>query len=154
MRPWAPVPWSSSAGWPAAPTSSSTTTAMSRPVWGSAWTDTGRIFTREDGRDLTPDWVSTHFERLTLWADLPPIRLHDLRHGAATLSLAAGNDMKTTSTMLRHSSISITADLYTAVLPDVARAAAEASAALVPRTVTVGESFRTNGLRGVGSDRH
>ncbi|SEH01947.1 Phage integrase family protein [Nonomuraea solani] len=108
-----------------------------RLVWGPAWTDTGRIFTKEDGRDLTPDWVSTHFERLTFQAGLPPTRLHDLRHGAATLSLAAGNDMKTTSAMLRHSTVSITADLYTTVLPEVAWAAAEASAALVPRSTTV-----------------
>ncbi|WP_327591237.1 hypothetical protein OHA25_03360 [Nonomuraea sp. NBC_00507] len=54
---------------------------------------------------MTPDWVSEPFEWLTFAASLPPIRLHDLRHGAATLSLAAGDDMKTTSAMLRHSSV-------------------------------------------------
>ncbi|MEU8360647.1 tyrosine-type recombinase/integrase [Nonomuraea sp. NPDC048882] len=102
-----------------------------------------------DGSELTPDWVSEHFERLTFAAGLPPIRLHDLRHGAATLSLAAGNDMKTTSAMLRHSSISITADLYTTVLPEVAREAAEASAALVPRAVVVTGASETGGLPSV-----
>jgi integrase len=114
-----------------------------RLVWGPAWTDTGRIFTRENGTE--------HFERLTFAAGLPPIRLHDLRHGAATLSLAAGNDMKTTSAMLRHSSVSITADLYTTVLPE----AAEASAVLVPRAVVVGEASETGGLPSVSqlSDR-
>ncbi|MGP3913881.1 tyrosine-type recombinase/integrase [Nonomuraea sp. 10N515B] len=117
-----------------------------RLAWGSAWTDTGRIFAREDGSELTPDWVSEHFERLAFADGLPPIRLHDLRHGAATLSLAAGNDMKTTSAMLRHSSVSITADLYTTVLPEVAREAAEASAVLVPRAVAVGEASQTGGL--------
>ena len=64
---------------------------------------------------------------------LPPIRLHDLRHGAATLALAAGTDMKVISAMLRHSSIKITADTYTSVLPEVAREAAEAAARIVPR---------------------
>ncbi|MEV6154356.1 site-specific integrase [Nonomuraea sp. NPDC052129] len=88
-------------------------------------------------------------ERLTFAAGLPPIRLHDLRHGAATLSLAAGNDMKTTSAMLPHSSVSITADLYTTVLPEVAREAAEATAVLVPRAVTVGEAPETGGLPSV-----
>ncbi len=35
--------------------------------------------------------------------------------------------------MLRHSSITITADTYISVLPETARAAAEATAAVVPR---------------------
>lgn len=64
-------------------------------------------------------------------AGLPPIRLHDLRHGAATLSLAAGNDLKTVRTMLGHSSIVLTADTYTSVLPTLAFQAAESAARLV-----------------------
>ena len=66
-------------------------------------------------------------------ADLPPIRLHDLRQGAATLARAGGANLKVVSEMLGHSSISITADTYTSVLPEVAREAAEAAARLVPR---------------------
>lgn len=115
-------------------------------AWGEGWQDSGRIFTQEDGTALKPDWVSGHFERLAFAAGLPPIRLHDLRHGAATLSLAAGNDMKTTSSMLRHSSLTITSDLYTTVLPELAHAAAEASIALVPRAVAMGGLSRTGGL--------
>lgn len=121
--------------------------------WGDGYQDSGRIFTREDGTVLTPDWVSEHFERLAFAAGLAPIRLHDLRHGAATLSLAAGNDMKTTSAMLRHSSLSITSDLYTTVLPELAHAAAEASVALVPRAVAVGEASQTGGLPSVSQER-
>ncbi|MGI5274210.1 site-specific integrase [Nonomuraea sp. CA-218870] len=93
------------------------------------WLESGRIFTQEDGSELKPDWVSEYFERLVFAAGLPPIRLHDLRHGAATLYLAAGNDMKTTSAMMRHSNQAITSDTYTSVLPELARVAAEASAA-------------------------
>lgn len=37
--------------------------------------------------------------------------------------------------MLRHSSITITADTYTSVLPELARGAAEKTAAIVPRRV-------------------
>lgn len=65
--------------------------------------------------------------------------------GAATLSLAAGTDMKYVSAMLRHSSIGITSDIYTAVLPDVARAAAEAAVRLVPRKITMKEGSETGG---------
>ncbi len=122
-------------------------------AWGGSWTETGRIFTQEDGTELKPSWVSEYFERLAFSAGLPPIRLHDLRHGAATLSLAAGNDMKTTSAMLRHSSLAITSDTYTNVLPELAREAAEASVSLVPRAVAVGEPSETEGLPSVSPIR-
>jgi hypothetical protein len=67
-------------------------------------------------------------------AGLPPIRLHDLRHGAATLALTA--DMKVVQNMLRHSSITVTMDTCTTVLPEVALAAAEATAKIIPRTAS------------------
>ncbi|MEV0822423.1 site-specific integrase [Nonomuraea rubra] len=121
--------------------------------WGPAWQDSGRIFTKEDGSPPHPDVVSKRFERLSFAAGLPPIRLHDLRHGAATLSLAAGNDMKITSAMLRHSSLAMTSDLYTAVLPEMAHAAAEASAALVPRTASLRDLPATRGLPSVSPTR-
>ena len=64
-------------------------------------------------------------------AGLPPIRLHDLRHGAATLLLAAGHHMKVVQETLGLSSISIAADTYTSVLPELARRSAEDVAALL-----------------------
>jgi integrase len=100
---------------------------------GDAWVDTGRVFTGIDGAPLHPGYVTTHFMRLAKRAGLPPVRLHDLRHGAATLALAGGASLKVVQDMLGHASITITADTYTSVLPDVARSAAEASARLVPR---------------------
>ena len=104
-----------------------------RLAWGPGWVDSGLVFTREDGSALHPEYVSRHFERLARNAGLPPVRLHDLRHGAATLALAGGADLKTVSEMLGHSTITITADTYASVLPEVARSAAEAAARLVPR---------------------
>ncbi|GAA3738031.1 tyrosine-type recombinase/integrase [Spinactinospora alkalitolerans] len=106
--------------------------------WGEAWQGDGHVFTREDGSPLHPASVTDAFERLAFAAGLPPIRLHDLRHGAATIALAAGVDMKVVQAMLRHSSITITSDTYTSVLPEVAHEAAEASAALVPRAASGG----------------
>ncbi|MEV5468103.1 tyrosine-type recombinase/integrase [Streptomyces griseoincarnatus] len=104
-----------------------------RLEWGTAWKLTGRIFTQEDGSWLHPGKVSDLFERLVTAAGLPPIRLHDLRHGAATLMLAAGIDIKVVSDTLGHSDTRITRDIYQAVLDDLARAAAEAVVKLVPR---------------------
>ncbi|NUK24991.1 tyrosine-type recombinase/integrase [Streptomyces lunaelactis] len=59
--------------------------------------------------------------------DLEPIRLHDLRHGAATLMLAAGIDVKIVSDTLGHSDTRITRDIYQSVLPKVGKNAAEAA---------------------------
>jgi hypothetical protein len=82
---------------------------------------------------LTPDGVSQRFDRLLKRHDLPPIRLHDLRHGSATLALTAGADIKVVSEQLGHSTTQITRDIYMSVMPQVAQAAAGAAAALVPR---------------------
>jgi len=100
---------------------------------GPKWVQTGLVFTTPTGEALHPADVTDHFHHLTRQAGLPPVRLHDLRHGAATLALAAGVDMKVVQAMLRHSSITVTADTYTSVLPDLARNAAEKTAAIVPR---------------------
>jgi hypothetical protein len=104
-----------------------------RRAAGEGWQDLGLAFTELDGRPLHPAQVTDLFRELCVEAGLPPIRLHDLRHGAATLALAAGVDIKVVQAMLRHSSITVTADMYTSVLPEVARAAAEATAQMVPR---------------------
>jgi integrase len=87
---------------------------------GPGWHDTGLVFTPTHGHHIHPADVTDHFHDLSRLADLPPIRLHDLRHGAATLALAAGVDIKTVQAMLRHSSITITADTYASVLPELA----------------------------------
>ncbi|AWI33040.1 site-specific integrase [Streptomyces tirandamycinicus] len=106
--------------------------AADREEWASAWVETGLVFTQEDGSWLHPGKVTDLFERLVTASGLPPIRLHDLRHGAATLMLAAGIDVKIVSDTLGHSDTRITRDIYQSVLPQVGRNAAEATAKLVP----------------------
>ena len=91
----------------------------------------GSCFAAEDGRPIWPGYVSDRFHALTDLVKLPRIRLHDLRHSAASLAIAAGVDLKTVSSNLGHAGISITADRYSHVLPAVAREAAERVAALV-----------------------
>ncbi|MFJ2598901.1 tyrosine-type recombinase/integrase [Streptomyces erythrochromogenes] len=103
-----------------------------RLEWGSAWVNTGLVFTQEDGSWLHPGKVTDLFERLVAASGLPPIRLHDLRHGAATLMLAADIDIKIVSDTLGHSDTRITRDIYQSVLPHVGKSAAEATAKLVP----------------------
>lgn len=104
-----------------------------RMAWGAAWTDSGRVFTREDGTPLRPGWVSTRFDTLAARAGLPPITLHGLRHGAATMLLAAGQPPKVISEVLGHSTVAFTMDVYTEVAGELADAAASAIAAYIPR---------------------
>jgi len=55
-----------------------------RLAWGPAWTDTGLVFTKEDG---------VGFEKLVVRHGMPRITLHKLRHLAASLQIAAGIDI-------------------------------------------------------------
>ncbi len=75
-----------------------------RDEWGTAWVDSGHVFTKEDGSPLHPETVTKRFRELSDAAGLRPVRLHDLRHGQASLMLAAGVPMavvsKTTRTQL------------------------------------------------------
>lgn len=99
--------------------------------WGEAWTATGHVFTREDGRPWHPDRVTKLFDDAVKAAALPRIRLHDLRHTWATLALRAGVHPKVVQERLGHATISITMDTYSHVLPDMQESAAELVAALV-----------------------
>ena len=70
-----------------------------------SWTDTGLIFTREDGEALHPEVVSRFFRQAVKRAALPTIRLHDLRHTHATLALRAGIHPKVVSERLGHATV-------------------------------------------------
>jgi hypothetical protein len=102
--------------------------AAERLAWGPDWTDTGRVFTHEDGQPITGQWLSRRFATLAWRADLPYVRFHDLRHGAASLAKAAGASSKEISAQLGHSRQSFTDTTYVTVFPDVAKGAAEAAA--------------------------
>ncbi|MFI7455377.1 site-specific integrase [Nonomuraea sp. NPDC049714] len=97
----------------------------------AGWQDSGYVFTTANGEPLRPDYLTGRFRRLVAASGLPPIRLHDLRHGAATLALAARTDLKVVQAMLGHASIVLTADTYVSVLPEVAHEAARETARLV-----------------------
>jgi integrase len=91
------------------------------------------VFTREDGTPVRPGWVSERFGTLAARAGLPPVTFHGLRHGAATMLLAAGQPIKVISEILGHATSAFTADVYTEVAEELAEQAASAIAAHVPR---------------------
>jgi integrase len=90
-----------------------------RLAWGEGWTDSGYVFTREDGTPLHPEAISGAFDRHVRTSGLPRIRFHDCRHTAATLSLAAGISADVVSRWLGHGSISMTVDTYRHALPQL-----------------------------------
>ncbi|HEY1706471.1 MAG TPA: tyrosine-type recombinase/integrase, partial [Trebonia sp.] len=85
------------------------------------WNSSAFEFTDETGDPLHPADVADMFHMLAYLAGLPPIRLHDLRHGAAALLLAAGHEMKVVRETLGLSSITIAADTCISILPRLAR---------------------------------
>lgn len=89
------------------------------------------MFTTLTGKPFGPDRLTRLFRKLVAASGLPPVTLHGLRHGAATLALAAGADLEVVQDQLGHSTIVLTADTYTSVLPETARSAAELAAALL-----------------------
>jgi integrase len=98
---------------------------------GPGYQASGYVFTNRHGGPMAPDRLTRIFRALSEQAGLPPVRLHDLRHGAATLALAAGVDLRTVQEMLGHSSIVLTADTYISVVPELAFDAAERIASLI-----------------------
>ncbi|MFC5157292.1 tyrosine recombinase XerC [Nonomuraea angiospora] len=102
-----------------------------RQAAGEDWAESGFVFTDEIGRPLHPQHVTDRFCGICYQAGLPPIRLHDLRHGAATAMLAAGVDIKIVQETLGHTTSAFTRDTYTSVYPEAAAAAAEATAAFL-----------------------
>jgi integrase len=104
-----------------------------RAEWADAYVDHDLVFARPSGDPLNTIVVYTTFVELTEKAGLRRIRLHDLRHGHASLMLAGGVDMAVVSKRIGHASQKTTADLYSHLLPGVSRGAAAKAAALVPR---------------------
>ena len=80
---------------------------------------------RIDGRPIRPSSFSKEFGIMLKSKGLKNVRFHDLRHSCASLMLTSGIALKTASQILGHSSIGITADLYTHVLEETKKDAAK-----------------------------
>ncbi|HEU5347344.1 MAG TPA: site-specific integrase [Ktedonobacterales bacterium] len=100
-------------------------------VWeGDQWNHL--VFCNEIGGPYIPSSaVRSTFTRILRRATLPRIRFHDLRHTCATLALSARVNPKVVSEMLGHSTIAITLDIYSHVLPDMQQDAVSVMAQLL-----------------------
>ena len=94
--------------------------------------DGALIFGDIEGRLRNPEHVSRQFARdIRKAPDLPPIRLHDLRHTHATILLTAREPVHVVSQRLGHASAVVTMTVYAHVLPGSQREAANLFARLV-----------------------
>lgn len=103
-----------------------------REAWGSAYVESGHVFTYEDGRPLKPQYATRLFDKLRVEAGLPKMTFHGQRHQQASLQLAAGTPLAVVSKRLGHQSVAVTADIYSHLLESTEHEAADAAASLVP----------------------
>jgi len=85
------------------------------------WADDGLVLTTVTGRPVDPRNANRWWDAVCEQAGVRRVRVHDLRHTAATLLFRAGVDLNEIRALLRHTRIGTTADIYVDVLEDVRR---------------------------------
>ena len=105
--------------------------AQERLIAGADYVDHDLVFARPDGRPWHPERFSRTFTEQVARHGLPPLSVHGLRHSWATLALKAGVHPKVVQERLGHSTIGITLDVYSHVLPAMETDAADRVAALI-----------------------
>lgn len=105
--------------------------AEARKAWGSDYVDHGLAFCRENGQPLSPEDITERFQARAERLGLPVIRLHDTRHGATSLLLAAGVPIETVALIIGHANISTVREIYAHVMKSPASEGMAAAVALV-----------------------
>jgi integrase len=95
-----------------------------RHALGRQLTDNDLVFSMPDGVPISPNAVTKAFINTRNSLCLAGLRFHDLRHTHASLMLAQGVHPKIVSERLGHSTVGITLDTYSHVLPGLQEAAA------------------------------
>jgi integrase len=98
--------------------------AEARLASGRVYQDHGLVIARANGEPIRPSTVTKAFEDLARNAGLQGTRFHDLRHTHATTLLRHGVHPKVVSERLGHSTVGITLDVYSHVLPGMQEEAA------------------------------
>lgn len=88
-----------------------------RLLLGPQWHDWNLVFTSSTGTPLDPANVRRHYYAALERTELPRVRLHDLRHTAASLMAAEGIPLHVVQAIMGHATSVTTADIYTHVSP-------------------------------------
>jgi len=83
-----------------------------KKLFGDCYTDTGYVFTKEDGNTYYPSYPSHMLQKAIKNNDLPHIRWHDLRHSTASMLIEKGWSMKDISEWLGHADIQTSMNIY------------------------------------------
>lgn len=92
---------------------------LERMKYGPVYKKHNMVFAQETGEYVYPSAVNMLFTRFLKQLELPYIRFHDLRHTHATILLQMGVNPKVVADRLGHSSVKITLDTYSHVLPSM-----------------------------------
>lgn len=99
--------------------------AHERLLYGSDYKGYDLVLARPNGEPLYPRTLDNAWYRALERAAVPRIRFHDLRHTHASLLLAQGVHPKIVSERLGHSTVNITLDTYSHVLPGLQKQVAD-----------------------------
>jgi integrase len=99
--------------------------AEERLALGRGWADTGLVAVNIDGSPIRPETYSKAFAAHCAAAGVPVIRLHDVRHTAATMLLDGGTTPSATAKWLGHDP-AITLRVYGHVYDDALASAGDA----------------------------
>jgi integrase len=105
---------------------------------GTAWEAGEWCFTNELGAPHRPDALTRQFTKAVRVAGLPSTDVKGLRHAHATALLRAGVHPKVVQERLGHSSIRVTMDIYSSVLPGMQREAIDRLAAMMGEKGSIG----------------
>ena len=107
--------------------------AEAKLFYGPHYKDQGLVFCQSDGEPMHPDTLSSWFPEFLERIGLPRLNFHCLRHTHASLLLQAGVDIKVISERLGHSSIRITYDIYSHLMPGMQKNAVDKLEALLKK---------------------
>jgi integrase len=96
-----------------------------RLLASARWVESGLVFTSAIGTPLDERNVRREFKAILERADLPTMRIHDLRHSTATILLTQGVHPRVVMEALGHSQVSLTLDTYSHVSPTLQAEAAK-----------------------------
>lgn len=105
---------------------------------GHDWRDNGLVFTTAHGGFIEPRNANRMFHNVCAKANVPQLRVHDLRHSCATLLFTMGVQPATVQRILRHSSITVTTGTYVEVIEAVQRDALDSMGSLFEGNTRIG----------------